>query len=141
MKNQGSLNLKESSVPVEVANMPITMLTVPPSEISLEVMKVIDKQKKIGLLWTYVSLFVSMIITLVSTDTFNNFIISGENWKLLFMIAAVFSFYKIAVSWWHIRKNGFDVNAEEVADNLLTKARESRTVMAVKRDDSIVLLS
>ena len=137
MKSQGSLNLEGSRVPVEVANMPITMLSVPPSEISLEVIKLLEKQKKIGSLWNYVSLFISLIVTFVTADKFRDFLFSGTIWQACFGIAAAFFFYKIMVTWWHLKKNGFDVNAEEVADNLLKKARGSKTVMTIKTDDSI----
>ena len=45
MTNKGSLKLDEGDVPVEVAPMPITMLYVMPSEITLEVVKLLGKAK------------------------------------------------------------------------------------------------
>lgn len=104
MKSQGILNLKESSVSVEVANMPITMLTVPPSEISLEVIKILDKQKRINFLWTYISLFASLVITLVTAEKFNKFVFSGEFWKFTFCALAIYFLYKILNTLWNIRK-------------------------------------
>ena len=130
MTNQGSLKLDEGDVPVEVMPMPITMLYVTPSEITIEVSKALEKQHRATYGWAALSVALSALATLVTTENFGSVVFSGAVWHAFFALLFGFSVI-VAIYQLIFRKGMMPVDPEEVSNRLIEKIQAKKRVQAI----------
>lgn len=140
MTNKGSLKLDEGDVPVEVAPMPITMLYVMPSEITLEVVKLLGKAKKVTYCISALSIGFSALATFLTADKFCDFILSPDAWRSLFFLVGAGGLSSGLIFFLYLNwKKEFSIDPEEVANNLLEKAKRTKTVKPIQQADTTEL--
>lgn len=116
------LSIDSKIMPIKLVGLPPCFLIVDQNSITLEVQKLLNKQRQRSRWVACLSLAVSFGSTVLTTEKFQGLGLSSEAWRSVFLILAAVSLVAAAIFFLLSLHYGMGVDPEEVAKNLKEKS-------------------
>lgn len=116
------LSIDSKIMPIKLVGLPPCFLIVDQNSITLEVQKLLNKQRQRSRWVACLSLAFSFGSTVLTTEKFQGLGLSSEAWRSVFLILAAVSIVAAAIFFLLSLHYGMGVDPEEVAKNLKEKS-------------------